>query len=176
MGSQKEHHLKKERPVCHLTAPLSSWAQLLPAPPSAPLLFLFSYHASLFNSFLTHFLPKSAAPCPCAWLRSGSLAHISTPVPSNPITFTKTRDIFIFFHLLFLSLPSSLHSFETQIHSRLTVCKVCPFSHPCSSSHLCTHLPAVLVTIFMYLSGLTVHPGHKNVTLLPKFVTIKFHS
>lgn len=41
----------------------------------------------------------------------------------------------------------------------------------------CTHLLTVLVTVFMFLSGLTFHPGNKTVTLPSnKFITVNFHS
>lgn len=99
-----------------------------------------------------------------------------------------TKENFFPFFFPFSHSCPPCKGFSTQIHSRPTVCKSFPLhTPPPAHTHQiihatphpkgCRHLQAVFVTLFLYLSGFTFHPGNKDVTLPSnKFITINFHS
>lgn len=136
MGSQKQLRLEKERRACHLTAPLSCWTQLLPSQPSAPLPFLSSCPASLFNPF--HAQVSSPLPMCMAqvWpahtrLHASSLqCHYLHPIKEN-----------VFFPFIFSSFHSCLSCkvLQRRFTPALLCAKHFPLSRPSSSPHLSAH-------------------------------------
>lgn len=131
---------------------------------------------------LTCSVPKAAPPCPHARLRSDPLTHIFTPVP--PGSSPSPNQGNFFFPFSYSCPPCKV------VQLRFTPGLLCvnhfPF-HTFPPAHQVTHatphlkgsrhLQTVLVTLFLYLSGLTFHPGNKNATLPSKiFITINFHS
>lgn len=184
MGSQKQLPLEKERPACHLTSPLSCWTHL----PSLQLPSL-SYLLAMFPC-LTPFKPNSAPP---AHVHGSGVAHSLMPshqLPSvPPRSFNKGKCLFsfsFFFTLFHSCLPCKV--LQLKFTPGLLCATHFPFhiSPPTNTYKLINasphqiahrHLLIVIVTIFLYLPGLTFHPGNKHVTLPSnRFIIINFHS
>ena len=181
MGSQKKLHLEKERPACLLTASLSCWTQLLPSQPSTRLSFPSFCHVSSFNPF--HM--QLSSPLPMCMARACPIhTRLQTSfLQSHYLHLTKESFFLPFSHSC---LPCKV--LQLQFTPGLLCAKRVPFHIP-PPAHTyqlanvtphqigCRHLLTVLVTVFMYLSSLTFHPGNKNVTLpFNKFIIINFHS
>lgn len=138
---------------------------------------------------LTCSIPKSGPPCP--WSHGGlTHSHTSSHQFLQSHHFHPTQENF-FFHFIF---PFS-HSYPPckVLQLKFTPGLLCannsPFHTP-PPAHIhqviihatpelkgCRHLLTLLVTVFLHLSGLTFHPGNKNVTLPSnKFTIINFQS
>lgn len=131
MGIHKQLPLEKERPACHLTPIVKLDSPSTFPTFSSPSL---SYLLAMCPC-LTCFVPKSAPPCPRAWLRYDPLTHIFSPVPPVPSPSPNQGKFLFSFLFPFLSFLSSPQSSSTHIRFRPTVCKSFPFSYSSSSPH-----------------------------------------
>lgn len=182
MGIHKQLPLEKERPACHLTPIV-----MLDSPSVFP----------AFSSLSLSFLP---AMCPCLTCFGPKSAPLAPMQAQVWPTHTSSHQV-LQSHHLHLTKENFFPFFFPFSHS-CPLCKVLQFKFtpgllcanhfpfipllqptPTSSfmptAHLkgCRHLQAVFVTPFLYLPGLTSHPGNKDVTLPSnKFIIINFHS